>query len=138
MTPEQNFWRQVKDHLPGDTQRIENVAGAGTPDVNGCADGHEYWVELKVNRNKKPIDQSMPNTKDGVMGLLEQSQYPWHNRRVRNGGKVFVLVKNKYALSLFQAYLMKATLHEYRHVVTVPSGMDLDILKSRVLNRISL
>ena len=34
-------------------QRIETNVGLGVPDVNGCGDGVEFWLELKVSSNKQ-------------------------------------------------------------------------------------
>jgi hypothetical protein len=34
-------------------QRIETNVGLGVPDVNGCGDGIEFWLELKVSSNKQ-------------------------------------------------------------------------------------
>jgi hypothetical protein len=35
-------------------QRIETNVGLGVPDVNGCGDGVEFWLELKVSSAKDP------------------------------------------------------------------------------------
>jgi len=77
MTPEVRFYRQIDKHLPGFTQRVENVAGTGTPDVMGaCVGVGNFWVELKVSPNS-----------------LSPIQERWHMYNVTNGGKSFVLTK---------------------------------------------
>ncbi len=50
---ESSFWRLVKEHLPGEAQRIENSAGTGQPDVLWCDSGHEIWIELKVAKGNR-------------------------------------------------------------------------------------
>lgn len=62
-------------------QSVETFStGRGVPDLNYCIDGTEGWIELKdVKRGWKPIFQA--------------EQIGWMERRVRNGGKVFVAVR---------------------------------------------
>lgn len=80
---EKQFWKTLKNHLPGDVSRIENVADKGTPDVSG-AWGQDYWVELKVCENKTKLRP--------VHSLLENSQYVWHHRRGKQGSIIYVAV----------------------------------------------
>ena len=49
MPKESLLWKQLRDNLPKvHWQRIETgITGAGVPDVNGCLDGKEVWVELQ-------------------------------------------------------------------------------------------
>ena len=49
MAKEKNLWLLMRTNLPSiHLQRIETgMTGAGVPDVNGCAKGKEFWVELK-------------------------------------------------------------------------------------------
>jgi hypothetical protein len=75
MKPEQTFWNQLKKHLPGFNQRIENAAGAGTPDVY-CVWEKSFWIELKVHPND-----------------LSPIQKEWHKRNCLNGGHSFVVSK---------------------------------------------
>lgn len=82
---EVKFWKYIKDHLPGDVIRVENAADPGTPDVNGCFEGREYWVELKVCTNKiKIVDPR--NT-------LEDSQIVWHFKRSLQKGSILLLIR---------------------------------------------
>lgn len=82
--PEQQLWKLIKPHLPGDVSRVENMADEGTPDVSG-AWGIDYWIELKVCQNKKALAD--PAT------LLRDSQIVWHLRRARQGSIIFVAVR---------------------------------------------
>jgi hypothetical protein len=61
-----------------DWQAIElGVLGAGVPDSNFCGDGVEGWVEHKWTET-----YAVP---------LRPEQVGWISRRMRNGGRVFVL-----------------------------------------------
>jgi len=84
-TLEKDLWRLIKDHLPGEVERIENLVGGGMPDVNGT-DGLDYWVELKVCRTK---------TKKTPAELCEPLQLRWHAARATVGANVFVLIRHK-------------------------------------------
>tara|TARA_A100001515_G_scaffold47868_1_gene37836 strand:+ start:310 stop:633 length:324 start_codon:yes stop_codon:yes gene_type:complete len=59
--------------------RIENKAGPGVPDVNGCYKGLEFWIELKVIK--------------GNSLRLSKFQKAWIYERTKSGGKVFVLAR---------------------------------------------
>lgn len=66
--------------------RIENSVGRGTADVEGCLNGTQFWIELKVYA--KP---ARPSTKIKV--LFELAQRPWLTRRIKAGGDAWVLVQ---------------------------------------------
>ena len=86
---ESQFWALVKGKLLGDVERVENALTRGTPDVNGCFEGHEYWLELKVLDAKNKCE-------------LRPEQYLWHRKRQENGGRVFVLARNEDVIKLYQ------------------------------------
>jgi hypothetical protein len=91
---EQKFWKLIKPHLPGDVSRVENATDNGMPDINGTF-GIDYWVELKVCNNKskeRPIEK-----------LLRPDQIVWHNRRVKQGACVFVLVRYEDKIAIMYA-----------------------------------
>lgn len=99
MKPETALWGRLKAHLPGVTERTENVAGSGMPDVYGVDNpvqvgrGESYWVELKVsNRAKRVIDPTV---------LLRPSQLAWHARFARRGATILVLDEGRDEYSLF-------------------------------------
>ena len=88
-TEKANVYTLLKKNLPSvDWQRIENLAGTGVPDVNGCYNGTEFWIENKVARS----------------GSFEirPDQVAWLTRRFNAGGKVFVLVREGQTLSMYQ------------------------------------
>lgn len=69
-------------HLPTyDWQRIESGGtGGGIPDLNGCKDGIECWIENKFIRSGEKI-------------CFETEQPGWIERRIRHGGRVFICVR---------------------------------------------
>ena len=77
------FWNLVKSHLPGDVERVENMAGTGTPDVD-AAWFRDYGVELKAQPDKEDAD---------IEKLLEPSQRVWMRRRCPQGTLVFIIVR---------------------------------------------
>jgi len=100
MKPETALWQLLKDkngrekRLPGTTERIENVAGAGTPDVSGAYGGRDYWLELKVCKTKK-----LKEPRD----LLTPSQRSWQARRVPEGTHLFLIVRHENKIYLYKA-----------------------------------
>lgn len=70
MKPESKFWGDIRDNLLGcvDWLRVENLVSAGPPDVNGCLEGREIWMELKIMTNGRLT--------------LRHSQYQWFFHRV--------------------------------------------------------
>ena len=78
--PEAKLWQDVKKALKdAHLVRIENKACPGVPDVNGCYDGVEFWIELKVIK--------------GNSLRLSKFQKAWIYERTKFGGKVFVLAR---------------------------------------------
>ena len=73
----------LRKHIPRihwTTVESGNLA-PGTPDVNGCADGVEFWIECKWTA--------------GWTVTLRPEQIGWLARRARAGGRVFVLVRRR-------------------------------------------
>lgn len=66
--------------------RVENSAGEGMADVEGCLDGVQFWIELKCEA--RPVQ---PGTK--IRPRFRPAQGPWHRRRRRAGGRTFVLLQ---------------------------------------------
>ena len=78
--PEAKLWQDVKKALKdAHLVRIENKACPGVPDVNGCYNGVEFWIELKVIK--------------GNSLRLSKFQKAWIYERTKFGGKVFVLAR---------------------------------------------
>jgi hypothetical protein len=63
-------------------QRIETGGtGLGIPDINGCFEGSEFWCELKST--------------SGYAVVIRPEQIGWAERRIRAGGRVFLLTRRK-------------------------------------------
>lgn len=74
--------KEFQKHLPRfHWQRIESgLTGLGIPDLNGCKNGIEFWIENKCVRVGHKIK-------------FQPGQVGWIERRRRNGGKVFIAVR---------------------------------------------
>lgn len=90
-TRESSLWnwlrRGLKDFsINTHLVRIENSAEIGTPDVNGCIYGNDFWVELKVATEMRDSMIKVSITSDQVM---------WLRSRSRAGGNSFLLIMVK-------------------------------------------
>lgn len=90
-TTESNLWSWLKKggkelryrlHM----NRIENAVSSGMPDVEGCLDGSQFWIELKCE--PRPV---RPTTK--IKPRFQPKQVPWIKRRARAGGIAYVLLQ---------------------------------------------
>lgn len=59
-------------------RRIENAAGEGNPDVNGCIDGSMFDIELKSEDRPKRITTP-------IRFRVRESQSDWHRERAASG-----------------------------------------------------
>lgn len=67
--------------------RIENSAGSGNPDVDGCLDGTQLWIELKSEL--RPKRRTTP-----IRFKVRESQSDWHRLRSEAGCRTnWVLVQ---------------------------------------------
>ena len=64
------------------------MTGAGVPDVNGCAKGKEFWVELKEIHSGNSL-------------TLRPMQVSWLAKRAMHGGQVFVLARKNNQIKLY-------------------------------------
>ena len=77
-----NLRQLLQNHLPMiHWQSIETLIGRGTPDMNGCLDGQEFWIENKAT--------------SGWTVTFETGQVAWHERRFRAGGRTFIAVRRQ-------------------------------------------
>lgn len=77
--------------------RIENDSGAGNPDVDGCIDGTQLWVELKSEERPKRITTP-------IRFKVRESQSFWHRDRTAAGCRhnfVLAQVGDAYASVLY-------------------------------------
>jgi|TARA_R110002012_G_scaffold271673_5_gene456892 Holliday junction resolvase len=78
--PESRLWKTLRDGLTDvHWTRIESWASPGVPDVNGCAEFGEFWIELKVIKNNRI--------------KLSPHQIAWHTLRTRIGGRSYILAR---------------------------------------------
>jgi hypothetical protein len=77
---------------PGDRlDRVENAVISGQPDVNGCLQGEDVWVELKAPTEPKRAATPLM-TSNGNHPLL-QTQINWMARQQQAGGIAFILIR---------------------------------------------
>ena len=77
---EKDLWQHLKKLLPMvHWQRIELSYMPGIPDLNGCYEGVEIWIELKVVRRGKKINLTRP-------------QVNWIKKRTKAGGRTLIMV----------------------------------------------
>ena len=90
MSKEKNLWALLRDNIKKvHWQRIETgMTGAGVPDVNGCAKGKEFWIELKEIHSGNSL-------------TLRPMQVAWLSKRAMYGGQVFVLARKNNQIKLF-------------------------------------
>jgi hypothetical protein len=87
---EKTLWTKLRPGLAafGHFERIENMVGTGTPDVDFCVAGTHGKIELKYVK-------SYPKKHDTPImshGGLRTEQVAWMLNRLRNGGRIFTLV----------------------------------------------
>lgn len=90
MAKEKNLWLLLRTNLPlMHLQRIETgMTGAGVPDVNGCAKGKEFWIELKEIHSGNAL-------------TLRPMQISWLAKRASHGGQVFVMARKNNEIKLY-------------------------------------
>jgi len=89
MNPETRFSRSFrKKFKPGHNMRVANPACPGTPDINDCINGVEFWVETKR------IDK-MPKRSDTQVfrGVMRPEQKLWLKMRSDAGGRCYIAAK---------------------------------------------
>jgi len=124
MARESSLWQRMKkagkvlaeEGHKVDLQRLENAAGAGHPDVEGCIDGVQVWIELKSElRPKRPSTMIRPKCRD--------SQRDWHKARSEAGCRTnFVLLQVGEAYSA-RLYLIPGNL--YTQITAIEADLDL-------------
>lgn len=74
----------IKDHLRHiDWQSIESaLTGGGIPDLNGCCDGVEAWVECK--------------RASAWTVKIRPAQIGWSKKRIRHGGRVLLAIRKRH------------------------------------------
>lgn len=99
-TKETGLWGWLRDGIDGTKgsaivglhiNRIENSAGNGMPDVEGCLRGDDgvgtqFWIELKVVEDTSKLKAIE----------FQPAQIPWLEKRWRYGGNAWLLVRIGY------------------------------------------
>ena len=91
--PESKLWKALRDGtrpLGVHWTRMESWASPGVPDVNGCLNGKDFWVELKILATKS--DKKFPKWRP--------HQIAWQTSRTSVGGCVWNLVHHPSSGSL--------------------------------------
>lgn len=97
---EAQLWVLIRSKLPGHLQRIENLVSPGAPDLNGCYQGVEVWVELKVAKGK--------------WIHFRNSQLAWFAKRLSTGGNVKVLYRDGDTICILPAQNVLAAQQYYQ------------------------
>ena len=90
---EKTDYQMLKKHMPNvmdRLDRIENVVGVGTPDVNYCIDGVDGWIEMKSP--KEPVRPTSKLFKFKNNHSLNQDQMNWFLRQRNADGRAFILI----------------------------------------------
>jgi len=126
---EKNLWLLMRKNLPDiHLQRIETgMTGAGVPDVNGCAKGKEFWVELKEIHSGNKL-------------TLRPMQVAWLAKRASHGGQVFVMARKNNEIKLYHVdsltgiqELMEGG-YKSKALLTLNTPYDWDALNTALLS----
>lgn len=95
---EHDLWSEFKKRLPKHAHfiRVENSASLGTPDINGCCNGNDMWIELKHLKK-------WPKRKRTIVRIRHytDTQRDWIKTRGQCGGLVLLLVQIEQTYLLF-------------------------------------
>lgn len=135
MASESQLWNTLRKVLTQvDVSRVENLVEDGMPDVNGCHEGCEFWIELKQ------LDEWPKRKSTKVKVGMRPSQLRWIANRGRAGGNVHVLaqVDKTYLLfwwksvgNLYEGMTREELYKEAIYITTGLSKTDLLLLITR-------
>lgn len=113
MTESTHLWKPLRDNLKEPHfERIENSAGAGRPDINGCFRGRTVDIELKIFKGNQLV--------------FREGQPVWIYRRTQAGGRVVVLARKDDNLMLYSA--IEATAKTVPHRVLASGDIAYTVL----------
>ena len=102
---ESKLWQRIKKNITKPHLiRVESNTINGIPDINGCWNSKEFWIELKSDKVGYP--------------KLSKWQISWINKRIKHGGIVIICNET----------LLKRSLELYRPVSPIT---DPRLLKPR-------
>lgn len=89
MTEQAHVWAPLRRNTPVGVHwnRIENTAGTGMADLNGCHRGVEVWIENKIYKGNRVE--------------FRPTQPGWIMTRRMAGGRVFVLARKDDSFLLY-------------------------------------
>ena len=125
MALEKSLWQRVKTggkalRAAGHRvmlTRIENMVDEGTPDVEGCVNSAQIWLELKSCA--RPARARTP-----IHPKVRPSQADWHRERTAAGSRYHYVLIQVGEASQAKLYLIPG--RDYAHII-VPE-IDLEIL----------
>ena len=82
---DKGFRSIIADGFPYHFTRIESPSTPGIADINCCIDGHEFWIEGKIDNN-----------------ILNSMQISWQKQRINAGGKVYIINYKNPTYIIFQ------------------------------------
>lgn len=86
---ESSLWVIIRQNLPQvHWQRIETSTGLGIPDINGCWEGKEFWVEIKY----LPTFPVRANTPVKIKHYTPEQRL-WLRKRGQAGGQAWLFVR---------------------------------------------
>jgi penicillin-binding protein-related factor A (putative recombinase) len=103
------------------------MTGAGVPDVNGCAKGKEFWIELKEIHSGNAL-------------TLRPMQISWLAKRASFGGQVFVMARKNDEIKLYHIDSLTGiqelvnTGYKSKALVTLTIPYDWEALTSALLS----
>lgn len=90
MRPEQRLYERIKKGMPWvHWQRFEDTLSSGIPDLNGCYQGVEVWIEAKVAKPSGKV-------------AMRPAQVAWLTQRWASGGRAWILVERGDRLRAWQ------------------------------------
>lgn len=108
---ERDVWKVISAQERGRTgvrwMRCENLCANGVPDINGCVDGLEFWLEIKCPRLHKC--RSTPLF--GSSHRISAAQFAWHKRQAQAGGHSAVLVCSERCTLLLDGARIDPSVH---------------------------
>jgi hypothetical protein len=120
--PESKLWRALRDGITDiHWVRIESWSSPGVPDVNGCAEFGEFWIELKIIKNKRIV--------------LSPHQIAWHVTRSRHQGRSYILAREAARTPLILFYgkqakdLVDLKMGEIPPICEIPHPYDWSLLR---------
>ena len=84
---EKELWQLIKRNVPGHLIRIENLVGAGVPDLHLTHKGKAVWVELKIVQ-------------------FQSSQIAFFNESKKHGGNIKIIMRKNDLLYLIDSEII--------------------------------